>query len=292
MVKLLNGPWRAELADMASSADSSVMVAAPFIKYEEAAWFCNLLRPGVDIITLANVDADAVSAAVLDLDALRCFVEVSVSAKLIALSNLHAKVFVADDTSAIITSGNLTSSALDRNIEYGVLFHETGIVNKIRNDMLSFARLGSELDLETLMGLVPLQTELRQAHTEMLAKETSAAKSRFNQVLRQAKPSFAAAQVGNRSAYSVFGDAIQFVLARGPQTTRAIQMEVSQLLPVLCDESEIFYIKGEPYGKAWKRRFRHAQLNLKRKGVVTYDAVTKLWSLASRTDIPTSSYPD
>ena len=289
MVQLLNGPWRGELADMALSAESSVMVVAPFIKYEEAAWLCDLLRPGVEVITLANIDADAVSAAVLDLDALRCLVEVPSSAKLIALSNLHAKVFVADDTAAIVTSGNLTGSALDRNIEYGVRFHQTEIVNQIRNDMLAFACLGSQLDLETLQGLIPLQAELRQARAEMLEKETPAAKGKFNQVLRQAKPSFAAAQVGDRSAYSVFGDAIQFVLTRGPQTTKAIQLEVSRLLPVLCDESEILYVKGEPYGKAWKRRFRHAQLNLKRKGAVTYDARTKLWGLASGTDTPVGS---
>ena len=267
------------MADVASSARHSVLVVAPFIKCEEAAWFCNLLHPGVEVTTLANIDADAVSGAFLDLEALRCLAEASPSAKLFALSNLHAKVFVADDKAAIVTSGNLTRSALDSNLEYGVLFNESGIVNQIRNDFLCFSRLGSALDLESLAKLVPLETELRQARAEMFSEPTSGTRRRFNQVLRQAKPAFAATQVGDRSAYAVFGEAIQFVLARGPQSTKAIQEEVSQLLPALCDESEVFFIKGEPYGKAWKRRFRHTQLNLKRNGIVTYHAGTKLWGL-------------
>ena len=149
------------MAGVASSARHSVLVVAPFIKCEEAAWFCSLLHPGVEVTTLANIDADAVSGAFLDLEALRCLAEASPSATLFALSNLHAKVFVADDKAAIVTSGNLTRSALDSNLEYGVLIHETGIVNQIRNDLLCFARLGSELDVGSLEKLVPLETELR-----------------------------------------------------------------------------------------------------------------------------------
>ncbi len=97
--------------------------------------------------------------------------------------------------------------------------------------------------------------------------------------MRKVMPAFAAVQVGGRSAHAVFGDAIQFVLARGPQTTKAIQKEVSELMPTLCDDREFFTVKGERYGRTWKRRFRHAQLHLKRKGVVAYNAGTKTWSL-------------
>ena len=283
MVKLLSRAWRDELACVASSANQSVLVVAPFIKYAEASWFCNLLRPGVEVITLSNLDPSAVGAGSLDLNALRCLAEASISSRLVALSNLHAKVFVADETAAIVTSGNLTKSALDSNFEYGVLFREASVVTDIRNDMLSFARLGSELDVETIAELVPLETELRQVYAEVVALETPASKLKFTEVLRQAKPAFAATQVGGRSSYAVFGEAIQFVLAQGPQTTKAIQLEVSRLLPALCDETEVFFIKGEPYGKAWKRRFRHVQLDLRRKGILEYDRRTKLWALPRQT---------
>ena len=184
MVQLLNQAWRNELADMASVARRSILVAAPFIKYEEARWLCKQLRPGIEVITLTTIDADAVSALALDLTALRHLAEVSPSATLFALPNLHAKVFVIDEKAAIITSGNLTRSSLDTNIEYGVLLRKTELVRT-----------------------------------------------------------------------------------------------VSALMPTLCDESKHFIIKGERYGKEWKRRLRHAQLHLKRKGVVTYNSNRKTWML-------------
>ena len=281
MVQLLGRGWRDELAGIASVARQSVFVAAPFIKYDEAAWLCNQLHPGVEVLTLANIDAEAVSTAALDLAALRCLAEISCSSKLIALSNLHAKVFVADEEAAIVTSGNLTRSGLDSNLEYGVLLKEPEIVRKVRADMLSFARLGSPVDTATIDELAQLEIELRQAHAEVAEKATPAAKQRFNEVIRQARPAIASAQVGNRSAHAVFGEAIQFVLTRGPQTTRTIQQAVQHLMPNLCDESEILMIKGERYGRAWKRRFRHAQLHLRRRGIVAYDSKTKEWALTS-----------
>ena len=279
MVQLLSRYWKDELAGIVSSAKNSVLVVAPFIKYNEAVWFCGLLKSGIEVITLANVDVDAVATSALDLTALRCFAEASPSSRLIALSSLHAKVFVADEEAAIITSGNLTRSAFNNNLEYGVLLHEPNLVHDIREDMLAFASLGSQLTAETVEELVPLEAELRQARADIVASATPAAKNKFNEVMRQAKPAFASTQVGNRSAHSVFGEAIQFVLARRPQTTKVIQQEVSRLMPALCDDSEILFIKGERYGKAWKRRFRHAQLHLKRRGIVAYNPATKEWSL-------------
>ena len=282
MVRLLNRSWRHDLAAVATSARQSILVVAPFIKHDEAVWFCKQLRSDIDILTLANIDSEAISASALDLSALHHLAEASSSATLIALSNLHAKVFVADEKAAIVTSGNLTRSALDRNLEYGVLLHEPDLVRTVRRDMLAFARLGSQVNASAFAELVPLETELRKARAALASSATPAAKRRFDKIMRQARPAFASAQVGNRSAHAVFGEAIQFVLARGPQTTKIIQEELRQLLPALCDDREDLIIKGERYGKAWKRRMRHAQLNLKRRGIIVYNASTKTWMLAGR----------
>ncbi len=279
MVQLLNQAWRHELADMASVARRSMLVAAPFIKYEEARWLCKQLRPGIEVITLTTIDADAVSALALDLTALRHLAEVSPSATLFALPNLHAKVFVIDEKAAIITSGNLTRSSLDTNIEYGVLLRKTELVRTVRKDMLSFARLGSRVDANTIAKLIPLETDLRQARVNIASRDTPTARRMFDKIMRQIRPQLTSLQVGDRSAHAVFGDAIQFVLAHGPQTTQVIERTVSALMPTLCDESKYFIIKGERYGKEWKRRLRHAQLHLKRKGVVTYNSNRKTWML-------------
>ena len=280
MVQIITRGWRDGLAGVASSARRSLLVVAPFIKYEEADWLCSLLHSGVEVITLANIDAEAVSASALDIAALQRLVEASPSSRLVALSNLHAKAFVADGRAAIITSGNLTRAGLDHNVECGVLIRRTQLAQELHERMLAFARLGSPMDAQAIRQLAPLEDELRKARAEIRHSATPTAMKQFTALVRDAQRQFAAAQVGDRSPHAVFGDAIQFILARGPQTTKAIEVETQQLMPHLCDDNEYFEIKGEPYGRTWKRRLRHAQLNLKRRGIIAYSRQDKTWALA------------
>ena len=279
MVQLLSGAWRGYLKDIASSASRSILIVAPYIKNDEAAWLCDHMRPGIEAITLTNLDREAVSSSALDLTALQRLVQMSPSSKLFGLSNLHAKVFVADEKAAIVTSGNLTRSGLDSNIEYGVLLRQPRIVRAVREDMLSFTPLGDQVDESLLAELLPLESELRLARENMNRSPTPDAQRRFDTVMREARIALVSAQLGNRTAHAAFGDAIQFVLAKGPQSTKIIEQEVRQLMPALCDDNEYFMIKGERYGKTWKRRLRHAQLHLKRRGVLAYDPSAKTWAL-------------
>ena len=279
MVQLLSGAWRGYLGDIASAATRSILIVAPYIKNDEAAWLCDHVRPGIEAITLTNLDREAVSTSALDLTALQRLVQMSPSSRLFGLSNLHAKVFVADEKAAIVTSGNLTRSGLDSNIEYGVLLRQPHIVRAVREDMLSFTPLGNQVDADTLAKLLPLESELRLARENINLSPTPDAQRRFDAVMREARIALVSAQLGNRTAHAAFGDAIQFVLAKGPQSTKIIEQEVRQLMPALCDDNEYFMIKGERYGKTWKRRLRHAQLHLKRRGVLAYNPSAKTWAL-------------
>ena len=247
------------------------MIVAPFIKEREALWFRGRIRSGVKVTTLANIDSEAVSASALDIAALQHFAAASANAHVIALPSLHAKVFVADDHAAIVTSGNLTTAGLDGNLEYGVRLDETALVRAVRDDMLALATLGSRVDISTLGELARLERTLREARAK-LKDAKPVAQSEFSRLLRDANGEFAAAQVGDRTPHAVFADAIQFVLRKGPRTTEAIEREVSRLMPTLCDDTAFLYIRGERYGRAWKRTLRHAQQHLKRKGVITLDA--------------------
>ena len=279
MVQLLSGAWRSYLRDIASAATRSILIVAPYIKNDEAAWLCDHVRPGIEAITLTNLDREAVSTSALDLTALQRLVQMSPSSRLFGLSNLHAKVFVADEKAAIVTSGNLTRSGLDSNIEYGVLLRQPRIVRAVREDMLSFTPLGNQIDSDTLAKLLPLESELRLARENINRSPTPDAQRRFDTVMREARVALVSAQLGNRTAHAAFGDAIQFVLAKGPQSTKIIEQEVRQLMPALCDDNEYFMIKGERYGKTWKRRLRHAQLHLKWRGVLAYNPSAKTWAL-------------
>ena len=140
--RLVGPNWRAELAGVAKRARRSMVVAVPFITYETAVWFRRQVAEDVELVTLASIRVDAIASSGLDMTALLHLAERSDNTHVFALPNLHAKVFVADDEAAIVTSGNLTRSGLDTNIEYGVLLREPQLVRAIRSDMDSFSKLG------------------------------------------------------------------------------------------------------------------------------------------------------
>lgn len=278
-MRLLAGRWRPEFERLVAVARRSLLLAAPFIKRDEADRVCGAIDSGIEVLTLANLDVRSVAAAALDISALVRLAEGTERARVVALSNLHAKVYVADDSEAIVTSGNLTRSGLDSNLEYGVFLSDRGVVRRIRSDLLSFACLGAEADASALSALIPVETDLRDAHTGIERRTASEAGRRFADAVRKAKPRFGAIQVGQRTAHAVFAEAIRFVLRRGPRRTKEIHREVQELIPALCDDTEILFIRGERYGKAWKRRLRHAQQHLGRKGLIAYDASTQTWGL-------------
>lgn len=279
MVQLISRGWRSNLAEVAEAAEESLLVAAPYIKDNEAAWLCGLLSSEIEVLTLARMELQAIRTSALDVNALLRLANVSSSARLIALPNLHAKVFVADEKAAIITSGNLTRSGLDTNIEYGVVLRDPALVRTVRDDMLNFARLGNAVSPDAISALIPIETEVREAEAEIAHSASSEARRRFDAVMWQAKPAFASMQVGNRSANAIFGEAIKLTLAVGPQTTQTIHERIRQLLPDFCDDSEDRVINGVHFGKKWKHNVRNAQQYLKRQRIIAYDKIGHVWML-------------
>lgn len=279
MVQLINRGWRSNLTEIAEAAEESLLVAAPYVKDSEAAWLCRLLRQDIEVLTLARMELQAISSSALDMEALLRLARMSPASKLIALPNLHAKVFVADEKYAIITSGNLTRSGLDTNIEYGVVLRERTLVRTVREDMLKFARLGSAVSPDAIADLLPLQTTLREAEAEVARNAPQEAKRRFDEIMWQAKPAFATMQVGNRSANAIFGEAVRMALAEGPQPTSVIHERIRQMLPDFCDDTEDRIINGVHFGKKWKHNVRNAQQSLKSKGVIELDPDTETWAL-------------
>ncbi|MHB1558034.1 MAG: phospholipase D-like domain-containing protein [Isosphaeraceae bacterium] len=119
-VDLLRKDWKDRLEELVGSAQHSLFIAAPFIT-----------RPGVEIVrtslssgirdrgeiqVLTCLDVISICQGTCDPAALRSLLGGTPSSTLTHLPRLHAKVYIADDRTAIITSGNLTSGALSRTL--------------------------------------------------------------------------------------------------------------------------------------------------------------------------------
>ena len=277
MARLLKRGWRDDLGGLAGAARRSLLIAAPYIKEDAAEWVCGRLGPGVDVITLADIKRDSLASASLDIAALLRLGAASPASRVIALPSLHAKVYVADETAAIVTSANLTRSGIDRNLEYGVLLDDPALVRAVRDDMLEYARLGSEAPTDTIADLAPVEAELRAVRATLDANPSSGAQRRFDEAMRRARKPIAALPVGERSGNAMFSEAVLTALEHGPLPTTAIHEHVRALLPDLCDDSRELVINGTHYGKYWKSRVRNAQVTLRKRGDAERDPATRTW---------------
>ena len=50
--------------------------------------------------------------------------------------SLHSKIYIFDDSNAVITSGNLTYGGLINNYEYGVLIKDENDVKNVLSDFI------------------------------------------------------------------------------------------------------------------------------------------------------------
>jgi len=269
-VELLPGSWRHDLQQLVKQARSDIFIACPFIRCSEADFICRNLPSGTKVRTLADLSVRNVLSGSLDIKALRKLRAFSKYSEVITLPGLHAKVFIADEKKAIITSGNLTWAGIEKNYEYGVAIGDKKTVTRIREDMERYVSAGTSVGGDKLR-------EIEKTAAPLLQDRKSPPPSRKEQQLRQL---LAEAQVGPRTANAIFSDAIRQILGDGvPRTTRTLNKEIKNLLPDLCDDSEYLTVNGESYGKKYKHRVRNAQVNLKRRDMIHYDKEARVWSL-------------
>lgn len=280
-LQLISDSWRERISHLALSAERSLLLAAPFIKENEARRIVEMSSPAkkagsLSLTVLTDLRPESILSESLDMEALGLLSREFTQSNVFSVPRLHAKVYIADGATAIIGSANLTPSALDLNREYGVLIEDTPVVRQIEDDMRRFSRLGSNVAPGTLSDLKDIADEIKGEFRELQRSANAGFRRRFSAVLRRAHARFVATQVGTRSANAVFSEAILYVLARRPRTTRELHPQLQRLLPDLCDDSLELIINGESFGKKWKHHVRNAQQSLKRAGLVHLDGT--VWS--------------
>ena len=229
------------------------------------------LPRGLSVVVLTDLRAESILDGSLDVDGLTLFAETLQHAEIVSVPRLHAKVYAADEGNVILTSGNLTPSGLEGNLECGVLIRDLVLAASIQAEIMRFRRLGSPVSLETLQEILDLGQEIRTEYEQIQRSASSQLRRRFAATLRLARRKFIATQVGPRSANAVFSEALLYVLAQRPMATRELHPRIQRLLPDLCDDSLELVINGEAFGKKWKHHVRNAQQHLKRSGLIDFD---------------------
>jgi hypothetical protein len=193
------------------------------------------------------------------------------------LPGVHAKVYVADLTMAIVTSGNLTHSGLRGNVEYGVALTEKTIVGQIRADFEGFESLGADISREDAAALSVEMRDLKKLFTRAQKSIKQQARKLFEERLEDTHVQLLRRRVSGGTPHSVFADTIKFLLLKGPLGTAEMHPLIQAIHPDLCDDSVDRTIDGVNFGKKWKHQVRTAQQHLKRQAEISFDG--ERWSL-------------
>jgi PLD-like domain len=124
---LIDGGWDEVIDQSVEHAENGLKIVCPFIKHKTVQRLFKLGNPAsIQVITRFNL-SDFCSG-VNDISALRLLAQAG--AEIRGIRNLHAKLYLFGDSRAIVTSANLTESALTRNCEFGFLAYDDPVVEK------------------------------------------------------------------------------------------------------------------------------------------------------------------
>ena len=141
----VKSPWAVTFDEFAGSIRESAIIAAPFITRQPVERLASKLRSrraSVQIDMLTNLYADSLIAGSLDIGALAWLCEQIPGTTVRHLRYLHAKAYVADGHTAIVTSANFTNGGLCRNRELGVAITDPDGVKDIAEDLREYGNLG------------------------------------------------------------------------------------------------------------------------------------------------------
>jgi hypothetical protein len=270
-IEFLNSPCFDEFYCLVREAKESLTLCSPYIGNEPCLGIVSALSetskigfPKIDITTnlcRENLLSGATSADGL-LHILRRFPETTI----VFLPSLHAKVYIADDRRAIVTSANLTSGGLYRNVEYGVVLNGNEQVLKVRNDIQAFSSLGTKVSTESLGILSRVASELRDLASSLEKSTKRSLRQRFDEKLAEADLDVLRIRAAGRTSHAIFAEAILYLLENVPLTTAELNTAIQSIHPDLCDENVDRVIDGRHFGKKWKHGVRTAQVYLRRQG--------------------------
>ncbi len=259
---LIKHPWEPALRDLVRSAHERLIISAPFITRQGWQVVAEELAPAAAVHVATALDARMASTGFLDVDALIDAARQRRTMEVRDVRALHAKVYVADHSAAIITSGNLTRASLRVNIERGVLISDQPLVAEIADDVIRYATSRPAAEEQDLLPLAELAQQARSEHGDAMPgmQPLTSAEREFNERVRQLHGA------RGKSQNAIFGETILTLLGDGPLTTAELHPKIQAIHPDICNDDEDRVINGIRFGKKWKHAVRNAQQYLKRQG--------------------------
>ena len=283
-IELLRSPWTSQFSKLLSAARQRLLLASPFITRSVVTWICEQMADSssteqIRVLCLTNIRMESVLAGFLELEGLADLGRAFRNLTLVHLPSLHAKVYVADDKCAIVTSGNLTDGGLRTNCEYGIAIHAQLQVREIARHFEGYSRLGAIVAIDEVAGLASEVASLRERYRKTERQVVRQSGGAFAASLRSINDKVLRFRARGKSNQAIFCATIEHILARGPLRTVELHPLIQQIHPDICDDDIDRVIDGVNFGKKWKHHVRTAQQALKREGRISFDG--QRWRLTT-----------
>lgn len=131
-MKIIKNPWKDTFLELVASSKSSIKITSPFVKKNIVSEIFQRKKESSKISLITSFKLMNYYGGSSDLSALELVL--SRNGKVCNYQKLHSKVYLFDESTAVITSGNLTNGGLVNNYEYGLLIEEKELVALISND--------------------------------------------------------------------------------------------------------------------------------------------------------------
>ena len=276
-------PWAETFEGFVRSIKREAVFVTPYITAQplkrivQAIQRDNLPR----VLLLTNFAIDSLLQGSIDGKAIADFCREVPTTTVGHLPGLHAKAYVADEHTAIITSGNLTSGSLYRNYEYGIRINDPLMVRRISRDLQEYGNLGAYVRIDELDHIADVAASLRSKHSSQLNSARTNLRREFKKELENARESLMHLRgKSGESTNAIFMRTILYLLKGKPLTTTEMHPLISNIHPDLCDDEIDRVIGGVRFGKEWKHRVRGAQVVLRRKGMI--ELVEGRWRLVKK----------
>jgi hypothetical protein len=221
----------------------------------------------IPLLVLTDLSRDNMLSGATDVGAIAGLCEIFPNTETRFLRNLHAKMYIADERCAVVTSANLTDAGLCRNFEYGLYINEQDEVKQIAADFRQYASLGSIVSIVQLRQFETIISELRIIKEQVEKRLQAELRKEFDRKMQAADKEILRVRAEGLSPHAAFAGTILFLLKQGPKTTKTLYSAVQAIHPDLCDDTVKLIIKGEEWTQVkWHHRVRHAQLFLSRSG--------------------------
>jgi hypothetical protein len=286
-MELLTSPFAGSFASFIDGLEGECLICSPYI----TAGPVNRLLAGLErkgivqrfrISVVTDISIRNLVRTSTDIEALLLIADTIPAARITYVPGIHAKVYIADGRTAVVTSANFTEGGSYANLEYGTRICDPMLVGQIQTDIDQYAKLGCRVSRGQLASIRDRIGPLKEAaRTAEHTIETTIRREHAT-LLRDVEDDLIRVRVTGRTPNAIFEDTILYLLRDTDLSTPELHTQIQRLHPDLCDDSQDRVIDGQHFGKLWKHRVRTAQQHLKAKGLIAQLSASRRWSLVRR----------